>query len=96
MSDCELASCELVRAVPDVTDVRVSPSSGITELCDVHLVALIGNLWNRSNFLSPESVHIVVQIRRRDEVRRLFSENTPASRRRMTRPHLCKIRIPPV
>ena len=38
LSDCELASCELVRAVldgRDVTDVPVSPSSVITELCDV-------------------------------------------------------------
>ena len=35
LSDCEPASCELVRAVPgvsDVIDVPVSPSSVITEL----------------------------------------------------------------
>ena len=36
---------------PDVTDVLVSLSSVVIELCDV----LIGNLWNRSPFLSPKS-----------------------------------------
>ena len=40
--------------VSDVIDVPVSPSSLITELCDVFLL---------SPFLSPKSVHIVVQIR---------------------------------
>ena len=38
LSDCEPASCELVRVVPgvsDVIDVPVSPSSVVTELSDV-------------------------------------------------------------
>ena len=35
MSDRETVSCELVRVVPDVTDVPVSPSSVVTEFCDV-------------------------------------------------------------
>ena len=34
-SDCEPDSCAHVRVVPDVTDVPVSPSSVVTELCDV-------------------------------------------------------------
>ena len=34
LSDCELDSCAHVRVVPDVTDVLVSPSSVVTELCD--------------------------------------------------------------
>ena len=52
--------------MPDVTDVPVSPSSFVTELCVVlHPVFLIGAWWNRSPFLSPESVHIVVQLRRK-------------------------------
>ena len=33
-SDCELDSRARVRMVPDVTDVTVSPSSVVTELCD--------------------------------------------------------------
>ena len=35
LSGRELVSGELVRVVPDVTDVLVSPSSVVTELCDV-------------------------------------------------------------
>ena len=35
LSDCEPDSCAHVRVVPDVTDVLVSPSSVVTELCDV-------------------------------------------------------------
>ena len=35
LSDSEPLSCELVRVVPDVIDVPVSPSSMDTELCDV-------------------------------------------------------------
>ena len=34
-SDCESGSSALVRVIPDVTDVSVSPSSVVTELCDV-------------------------------------------------------------
>ena len=35
LSECQLVSCALVRVVPDVTDVLVSPSSVVTEFCDV-------------------------------------------------------------
>ena len=35
LSDCEPDSCAYVRVVPDVTDMLVSPSSVVTELCDV-------------------------------------------------------------
>ena len=35
LSDCEPDSCALVRVVPDVTHVPVSPSSAVTEFCDV-------------------------------------------------------------
>ena len=35
LSDRELVSCELVRVVPDVSDVVVSPSSVVTEMCEV-------------------------------------------------------------
>ena len=36
--ECELVSCALVRVVPDVTDVVVSPSSVFTEFCDASSV----------------------------------------------------------
>ena len=35
LSECGPVSCALVRVVPDVTDVIVSPSSVVTEFCDV-------------------------------------------------------------
>ena len=35
LSDREPVSCELVRVVPDVSDVVVSPSSVVTEMCEV-------------------------------------------------------------
>ena len=35
LSDCEPDSCAHVRVVPDVTDVLVSPSSVVTEFCEV-------------------------------------------------------------
>ena len=50
----------------DVIDELVSPSSVVTELCDV---SPCGSDWEFVEpqsffFLSPRSVHIVVQIRR--------------------------------
>ena len=35
LSDCERDACALVRVVLDVADVLVSPSSVITEACEV-------------------------------------------------------------
>ena len=52
-------------------------------VCDGTLVALIWILWNRSPFLSPKSVHVVVQIRRK---RGSPVKAPPHSRRRMTPP----------
>ena len=52
LSDCELAYGELVRAVPcgsDVIDVLVSPSSVVTELCDVPLCG------SDREFVEPQS-----------------------------------------
>ena len=64
LSDREPLPYELVRVVPDVIDVPVYPSSVVTDVTFLP-VALIGNLWIRSPFLSPKSVHIFVQIRRK-------------------------------
>ena len=63
--DCEPDSRARVCVVLDVTDVLVSPSSVVTEFVKFPPVALIVNLWNHSPFLSPKSVHIVVQLRRK-------------------------------
>ena len=66
LSDCELDSCAHVRVVLVVIDVFVSLSLVVmTEFCEVFRVALIGKMLYRSPFLSPKSVHIVVQIRRK-------------------------------
>ena len=63
LSECELVSCALVRVVPTVL---VSPSSVVTEFCYVSSLLLrIENLWKHNPFLSPKSVHIVVQIRKK-------------------------------
>ena len=50
--------------VPIVIDVLVSPSYVVTEFCDFFRV-VIGKMLDRSPFLSPKSVHIVVQIPRK-------------------------------
>ena len=44
----------VVFEVSDVTDVLVSSSSMVTELCDGFLVVRIGILWNHSTVLSPK------------------------------------------
>ena len=83
LSDCEPASCELVRAVPDgsgVIDVPVSRSSVVVLFPSV---GLMGNLWNRSHFLSPKSVHIVVQIRGKS------SDNASAFKKKDDAAHTC-------
>ena len=65
LSDCEPEPCAHVHVVPDVTDVPVPPSSVVTELCELSRDALIGKMLYRSPFLSPKSVHIVVQVRKK-------------------------------
>ena len=65
LSGREPVSCELVRVVPDVIDVLVSLRLWSLSCVMFLPVAMIGNLWNRSPFLSPKSAHIVVQTRRK-------------------------------
>ena len=88
LSDCEPASCELVRAVPggsDVIDLLVSPSS-VSLSCVMFLpVALIGILWNRSPFLSKKKhAHCGTQEEMRFEGSPVKA--LPLSRRRMAPP----------
>ena len=54
-----------VRLVPDVTDVLVSSSSVVTEFCDVFSCCSDWEYVEPQFFLSPKSVHIVVQVRRK-------------------------------
>ena len=82
LSDCEPDSCGLLRAVPDVTDVLVSPSSVVTELCDV---SPCGSDWE---FVEPQFFSFSKKRARcgtdagRDEVRRLTSESTAAFKKK--------------
>ena len=66
LSDCEPEARVNVSVVPDVTDVPVSPSSVVTEFCDVSSWC---SDWefvvNPSPFLSPKSEHIVVPVRKK-------------------------------
>ena len=48
-SGCEPDSRACVRMVPDVTDVLVSPSSVVTELCDI---SSCGSDWD---YVEPQS-----------------------------------------
>ena len=54
--------------VADVTSVPVSPSSEVTEFCDGFSFALLGNLWNRSPFLSSQACSLLDSYAGRDEV----------------------------
>ena len=88
--DCEPASCELVRAVPggsDVTDVLVSPSSVITELCDVSPCRSDREFVEPQSFsFSEKRAHCCTDTR--EEMRYEVSTviTPPLSRRRMTPP----------
>ena len=75
LSDCESDSCAHVRVVLVVIDVLVSPSSVVTEFCDV---SPCRSDWE---FVEPQSFSFLqkactccTKYARRDEVRRLASE----------------------
>ena len=97
LSDSELDSCAHVRMVPDVPDVLVSPSSVVTELCDV------SPSGSDSEFVEPQSFSISKKRAHfgadtQEEVRYEGSpvKAPPLSMRRMTPPARCKIRPPPL
>ena len=66
LSDGELDSCAHVHVVPDVIDVLVSPSSVVTELCEVFSCS---SDWEDvappSFFFLQKNEHIVVQVRKK-------------------------------
>ena len=88
LSDSEPVSCELVRVVPDVSDVidvLVSPSSVVTELCDVSPCC---SDWE---LVEPQSFSFIKQRAHRstDTQAEMRYEGSPVltpSRRRMTPP----------
>ena len=86
-SDCELGSRTRVRVVPDVTDVPVSPSSVITELCVVSPCRSDVEFVERQSFsFSKKRAHCCTD--KQEEMRYEGSSVTapPLSRRRMTPP----------
>ena len=86
LSGGEPVSGELVRVVPDVTDVPVSLSFMVTVFLPC---ALIRNLQNRGPFLSPKSVHVLYRCAGRDEVRRLTSESASAFNKKDDAAYTC-------
>ena len=86
-SDCEPDSRAHVRVVLDVTDVLVSPSSVITELCEV------SSLCSDQEFLEPQSfcfsrkrAHCCTDTREEMRYEGSPVKALPLSRRRMTPP----------
>ena len=82
-SGCDLDSRARVRVVPDVTDVAVSLSSVVTELCDV------SPCYSDRDFVVPQSFSflqnafsLLYSNAGRDEVRRLTSESASAFKKK--------------
>ena len=89
LSDRELVFCELVRVVPDVIDVLVSPSSVVTEFCDVPPCCSDGEFVEPQSFsFSKKRAHCCTHTQ--EEMRYEGSPliALPLSRRRMTPPSL--------
>ena len=76
LSDREPLSCKLVRVVPDVIDVLVSPSSVVTELCDVSPCCSDCEFVEPQSFsFSKKACTFFYRYAGRDEVRRLTSDS---------------------
>ena len=86
LSDRELVSCELVRVVPDVTDVLVSPSSVVTEMCEVSPCCSDWEFVEPQSFLSRKRALCCTD--KQEEMRYEGSpvKAPPVSTRRMTPP----------
>ena len=86
LSDCEPDSCALVRVVPVVTDVLVSPPSVVTEFCDG---LSLGSDWEdvvpQSFSFSKKRAHCCTRTQE-DEVESPQMKVLPLSRRRMRPP----------
>ena len=87
LSDCEPASGELVRAVPGGSDVPVSPSSVITELCDVSPCRSDGKFVEPQSFsFTKKRAHCCTDTREEMRYEGSQVKAHPSSRRRMTPP----------
>ena len=78
LSDREPVSGGLVRVVPDVTDMPVSPSSVVTEFRDV------SSMCSDREFVEPQSFSFSKKRAQccTDEVRKLTSESAPAFKKK--------------
>ena len=65
LSDREPEPCAHVRVVPDVTDVPVSPSSVVTELCEVSWCCSNWEDVIPQSFSFSKKPHFVVQVRKK-------------------------------
>ena len=69
--------------VLDVTDVLVSPSSVVTEFCDVSFMCSDRDFVESQSFsFSPKTCTLLYRYAGRDEVRRLTSESAPAFKKK--------------
>ena len=87
LSECEPVSCELVRVVPDVTDVLVSPSSVVTEFCDVSSMCSDREFVEPPSFpFSRKRVHCCADTQEEMRYKNSQVKAPPITRRRMTPP----------
>ena len=86
-SGCEPDSCARVRVVPDVTDVLVSPSSVVTEFCDVSSMCSDGESVEPQAFsFSKKRAHCCSDTQEEMRYEGSPAKSPPLSRRRMTPP----------
>ena len=87
-SDCEYGSRARVRVVSGVTDVLVSLSSVVTELCNFFFLLLfLGICGTAVLFFLPEACSRLDSHAGRDEVRRFTSESAPAFKKKNDAAH---------
>ena len=87
LSDCEPDSFALVRVVPDVTDVLVSPSSVVTELFDVSPCCLDWDFVELQSFsFSKRRAHCGIDTQEEMRYEGSPVKAHPLLRRRMTPP----------
>ena len=85
LSDRELVSCERVRVVLDVTDVLVSPSSVVTEFCDVSsMCSDREHVEQQSSTFSKNPAHCCTDTQEEMRCEGSPVKAPPLSRRRMT------------
>ena len=83
LSECGPVSCALVRVVPDVTDVPVSPCSVVSEFGDVLSLCSDREFCGTTVlFFLQKACTLLYKYARRDEIRRLTSESASDSEKK--------------